>query len=123
MPTEGFLEGGRQAMYGGESLGGGYSVRVAQQDRAQDSSFFKTGRRDRKRRGGSAQSRGTLRCACAMPIPSQVRPKGRKGVETGRAAPKGSTQTSRLRRAYGEGTVQTTNAPTRAGAAAKAEVG
>lgn len=40
-----------------------------------------------------------------MPIPSQASEKSVEGVETGWAAPKGVY-------AHGEGTVQTTNAPT-----------
>lgn len=51
------------------------------------------------------------RCRPANPEPSPVR---WEGVETGRAVPKGSFG------AYGEGTVQTTNALV--GAAAEAEV-
>ncbi len=51
-----------------------------------------------------------------VPIPSQARPKGREGVETGWVAPKDPA------RVYGEGTVQTTNAPACPAAAAKAEV-
>ncbi len=39
-----------------------------------------------------------------VPIPSQARPKGREGVETGWVAPKGLGFG-----VYGEGTVQTTN--------------
>jgi hypothetical protein len=70
------------------SLGMKENVRVAQQDRARDS-LLEIGRRDRKRRGGSAQSRGKLRPLA--PCRSRAKPgANREGVETGWVAPKGS---------------------------------
>ena len=78
-------------------------VRVAQQDRAQDSwlqNWAPRGETARRIRSKSGNAPGAAR---TRPIPSQAAALVAEGVETGWAAPTGGN-------AQGEGTVQTTNA-------------